>query len=855
MLMLGASAKELDDGVTGKFGLGFKSIFLVTERPVVKSGDLQFEIVAGCLPRRASLGHEAKAVDSRYRHTALRPTIIELPIADDSRASLGRFRALAGLCTVFARQVRRITVDSEEYGWRPARLLETAEAWCEVGLVQLPHKGRLIPGRLLVLRCEQGAAVVRIDGAAARFDHEADFPVPAIWVHAPTRGTPASGLALNADFDIDTGRGSLPQGAGAKRNRDMVCDLARRLAPVLADLVTQSRSDWPLWSERLTARKDMRAAAFWHAFWTTVFVDAGDEASQDVQLVAAHVDRLFDEVVARTGLVPNGLPGELGAFAKPGDLRITIRCDRLQQVLPVLQRWPTFMAMYPIETWCGFEVRAWLHADEDEDGEARIKELDRDILLLTLGEGEKRRLGPEELASLASVIRAWPQGPTEVQGWRNGLALVQLRSRAGAWKPAYSLYIPVTGANDPILGFVPDEMLLDTAYEKSKGDWESIRPYLSSRTLPADELVRCALAASSADSRFAVVAWLARSLDNMLVWFSIRSQMHDDHWLFTLQQDPALLAHLSHEDRALLLARLHPGGTEQDAAEELEEFPAPVLSLELIHDWWMKSRPVHLRAYEEALWPKHVDRKRLAGDEPDRDTWITLFSLGVFRRIGRVRDEQNRGFLEFLQGRGWWKTISQVHPHHGADQWMAILREYAETNEVSGLFERWMDSFASLYRLAHWYDDYVHLFRGLQYRSQQEARLLLTPADDYSFNGSGFNAPTLHRTLRVGHNLVVRELLRAGVLRSEPAQSLAYMPGRAVLDFLAQLGYPDLQKSEEIHDMLVKELGSVERASFGGDFDIPLIMLALNPALRDEVWAWAGRDEPDEESDIEEELV
>jgi len=186
---------------------------------------------------------------------------------------------------------------------------------------------------------------------------------------------------------------------------------------------------------------------------------------------------------------------------------------------------------------------------------------------------------------------------------------------------------------------------------------------------------------------------------------------------------------------------------------------------------------------------------------------------------------------------------------------MAILREYAETNEVSGLFERWMDSFASLDRLAHWYDDYVHLFRGLQYRSQQEARLLLTPADDYSFNGSGFNAPTLHRTLRVGHNLVVRELLRAGVLRSEPAQSLAYMPGRAVLDFLAQLGYPDLQKSEEIHDMLVKELGSVERASFGGDFDIPLIMLALNPALRDEVWAWAGRDEPDEESDIEEGLV
>jgi hypothetical protein len=264
---------------------------------------------------------------------------------------------------------------------------------------------------------------------------------------------------------------------------------------------------------------------------------------------------------------------------------------------------------------------------------------------------------------------------------------------------------------------------------------------------------------------------------------------------------------------------------------------------------------MHLPNYDQALWPKHVDRKRLADDEPDRDTWMTLFSLGVFRRFGRVRDEQNRGFLEFLRTRGWWKTISQVDPDRGADQWIAILREYADTNQISGEFERWMDSFASLYRIARWYDDYVHLFRGLQYRSQQEAWHLLTPADDTSLSGSGFNAPTLHRTLRVGHNLVVRELLRAGVLRSETAQRMAYMPGSVVLDFLAALGYPDLQTSEEIHEMLVQELGSVEQASFEGDFDIPLILLARDPVLRDEVWAWAERDEPDPEADIEEELV
>jgi hypothetical protein len=50
MLMLGASAKDEDEGVTGKFGLGFKSVLLASSTPRIWSGDLCFDVVAGCLP-------------------------------------------------------------------------------------------------------------------------------------------------------------------------------------------------------------------------------------------------------------------------------------------------------------------------------------------------------------------------------------------------------------------------------------------------------------------------------------------------------------------------------------------------------------------------------------------------------------------------------------------------------------------------------------------------------------------------------------------------------------------------------------------------------------------------------------
>ena len=57
MLLLSASDKGVQDGlpcVTGRFGLGFKSVFLFADRAAIWNGRLACDVVGGLYPRQLS---------------------------------------------------------------------------------------------------------------------------------------------------------------------------------------------------------------------------------------------------------------------------------------------------------------------------------------------------------------------------------------------------------------------------------------------------------------------------------------------------------------------------------------------------------------------------------------------------------------------------------------------------------------------------------------------------------------------------------------------------------------------------------------------------------------------------------
>lgn len=852
MLMLGASAKDEEEGVTGKFGLGFKSLLLASSLPRVSSADLSFEVVAGCLPRKWRASPATRRLlqgigDASQK--ALRATLIELPLDDKGSAAevVERFAGLAGLLPVFARKLVCVDVERESHRWQPQPVRLSGGRVIEVGAVSLPVDGGRIHSGVLVFRGPSGCVVMRTGKAGIEeFDRKAKPPVPGIWVTAPTRGTPARGVLMNAAFQIDTGRATLALGqAATATNTKIVKAIADEVGPLLVDLLADSRSDWPQLGERLGLSSSLSAAGFWRSLWEKLVGDVpGEDAAMDVRLLDTFGCAVFRHVVERTGVVPNGFADERGDLAQLRGLNLSVNPGYLSSVLPALLQWPLFLERYPVGGWCTEPVRDWIErVGLVQDGQ--IPSLGMAEVLGCLPGG---RLPPSEMSALASILRLWPSNLGESSRWRDEAAGLLLRARNGAWVPAKML-IGRLGMEDELLArFAPDSVVLHPDYVSAGRDFHDVEQYLPHRPPDASSVAGWCVNATTNEQRTAVADWLIRNLYGPVINV-LRSHRERGGWLFELHEDSSALQHLAVEERRLLLSLL---GVAASAPDVLPLF-TPSIDLHAIHGWWAERGEVWLRKFDERLWPASVDRSALKAEPFDRTAWMTLFSLGVFRRYGRVTDQQHRGFLDFLNTRGWWQTICEVDPELGAEAWLGILRAYGEERQTDTVFELWMDSFPRLYRVARWLNEYVHLFQTLDRRESGFARFLLSPASDPSLSGSGIDAPTLSGILRLGQHLVIRELLRADVLSSPLAKEMAFGPRSSVITLMSGLGYSDVDNSSGIFRVLVDELGE-EGACFGGAYDIPLQLLATDSAAARDVERWADGESDDDAQDLEAEL-
>jgi hypothetical protein len=842
MLMLGASWKDEDDGVTGKFGLGFKSVLLASSSPRVWSGDLSFDVVAGCLPRKwkvhSSVRRQLQEVEMSGQR-ALRATLIDLPLDPQISASevTKRFAGLAGLLPVFARRIRSVEITDEVHSWRPRVLGTWSDCRVEAGMMALPAKTGHIHSRILILRAESGCAVLRIGATGVeKFEHEAEPAVPAIWVTAPTRGIPAKGVLLNARFQIDTGRATLAMGKSATQTNTKVSrSLAAEISPALVELFHASESDWNKLANELGCGPTVSAAIFWFTLWESLFGEVpGDNAAMDVTLVDGFVREVFRGVMQRTGKVPNGLPSDQSSIVEVRNLSLAINLGYLGGVLTELLAWPAFIAKYPVGGWCAQPVIDWFKRSELHNG-GEIPSLGIEQVVAVLA---AKRLPPEDIRCLTRIISAWPNNLGDSSKWRNELAGVELRSRKGGWVSARHLIRPTTRDYDLFSRFAPDNAVLRPEYTLAGHDFLVLESYLPHWQPEPYALANWCIRADTESAQIAVANWLIRHIyDYPEVVHQMKFSRDRGGWIFELTGESQVLVGLSSEERSLLLAVL---GLSQDCPEEMSA-ATPDFDLEAIHGWWSDNGSKWSVEFDKRLWPSGFDKESLRVDEPhDRTAWMTLLSLGLFRRYGRVTDQQHRGFLEFLARKGWWQTICEVSPDLAPQTWLDVLKAYGEEQDTEPSFELWMDSFPRLYRVARWLDSYVHLFQTLDQRDPVQARSLLSPTLDPSLSGSGIEAPTLTRMLRLGQHLVIRELLRVGVLSSEVARELAFEPRSSIRELMASMGHP-VDDGRGIYRVLVEQLGHA-RADFGGAYDIPLQLIATNAVARREALEWASSD-------------
>lgn len=832
MLQYGGTAKSYESGDTGKFGLGFKSILLASSTPRVLSGDLSFQIVAGCLPVEWKASEETKQLYKAVvegSQKSLRETLIELPLDEEVKADevSSRFEQQAGMLALFGKQINRIGFNHSVYHWQPKQVLNTEGnepiEGLEIGDAYIPHKETSTKAALLRIKVKQGTLVLRLERNGFQlFDQTARHALPAFWVTAPTRGKEARGVVVNAGFIIDTGRASLANTSAAKtHNEKLIRDLAKSAAVPLTELYQRAISAWDELRRDLKLQENLTNAEFLLSFWSAVLgPEVVDTDAFEAELLSNLGKEVLKRVLAKINRLPNGFEGKASGFISPDKADLFIKKKLVTEgFFAELSEWSRFTDKHSDKNIYTEPVNRWLRVLGVSDDSQKTLEL-ADILAC-LPEG---KLAADEVESLSKLLQSW----TKMEGsWslRNllseHLGNLLFLAKNGEWKTPIQLIDIFHPENAFFIKFAPVSELLDEKYGSVQGALVFLKNFFQYKKPLSSEIAEWCLAANG-KARHRVIKYLVHDFPSDVL-FDLRKARSSNSWIFDLTVNSKELSEVKISERELLLERL--GLKDSEAASD-NSYSFHDWNLQSVYDWWAERGDKWLAQYDASSWPAEFDKKALLNEEVDRTAWMTLFALGALRSFGRTTEQQHKGFVEYLNSKGWWDTICRVKPEAGKEAWIDILRDYSEQKQIDSEYELWMDSFPRLHRLACWLETYVHIFRTLDRRDETSLVNFLSPGADASLSGSGIDAPTLGRVLRMGQHFVVRELLRVGVLKQDTAiEYLAFSPRQAVKDLLDELGCYDCNDSQSIYNFIVEEIGE-ERARFNGAYDIPLQLIA-----------------------------
>jgi len=347
MLILSSSDKSDQAQVTGKFGLGFKSVLLASKKPRLLSGRLAAEIIAGLCPVPLT---DSSAIRKRlnrlWNDRRWQATLIELPLSEAAPDSvMEAFQRFAGIMTIFSKQIRRIDIrfnhGNPPWEWAPERKRLSDSALLEIA--ELPFSGGTHQGGLAAyFRLSEGGILFALGPEGFK---PLPQEVPAIWVVAPTKEGHGIGFAVNCLFDLDAGRARL-SGSSAV-NREMARDLGRSLGKALHEFYQLAREEWESVKTALRLEMDLSFYTLWSSLWRVVgrgiLSRGGDEVSALVRLIFCNENGL-GYLISAVDALPNGLWGRFQVLTRPKKVRIVLKgCLASEAVFTTMVKWKYFL--------------------------------------------------------------------------------------------------------------------------------------------------------------------------------------------------------------------------------------------------------------------------------------------------------------------------------------------------------------------------------------------------------------------------------------------------------------------------------------------------------------------------------
>ncbi|HED12294.1 MAG TPA: hypothetical protein ENI62_01315 [Gammaproteobacteria bacterium] len=849
MLILSASDKGED--VTGKFGLGFKSVWLVSDRPTVVSGRLQAEIIGGLLPvptqNAVCLGLR-KRLSERQSGNRWPGTAIDLPLARGAEEGiLDQFSKVAGVMVAFSRNVRNVDIAREN-----GRTLSVSwEGQCLPGCknIYIGHV-RQEDADLLVMK------IMLADGAlllAVGTQGFVELPrdIPNIWVTAPIREQESLGFAINAMFEVDAGRSRLS--ASLTENQQIAHRLGRQLASELDGLREILETRWEEVCVAMQLAPGLECYHFWDSLWR-VFMARLPQMPRDSGsrvIATALLGEGLKNLSSSHDIVPNGLPGSLQRLIRWTDVKTVLK-EALSdsRILEAVANASCFQSLLDTSTAASSDVATWLRMVVPEFGTSAAQWRSMNLSNLIVQLDADQFISPTDANILGhalnpGILESWGKGDDEVsidklkdlkQAAEKSRELKFLSANGTAERVRNLL--ARDGSKDEALrwAFAPDCNRLAKEYHGKALDF-----FFFCRDkfeAPAETLKEWIFQAEDSGRRRSALRYLIEGDLSRQVTDVLHESGLPGTWLVEVDENSEYLSDWDHTDRSKLIYQtLKTPDESRDVWKNINYEPTPGLepidpdsALQNIYEWWEDARDEKLDKYRRDTYPEGR-LLHLADDDVgniDRSSWLILLLLGGFHTMGRAQPEQHRGFVEKCQRLGWWDVFTDPEPAQRFNDWMGVLDQYIDQQIDQQEYEQWMMRFPIIYKLSRHLDDYVELLLGLEtYREDFNLELVLMPLADRDQQGGGISAPPLGRTLGMGANFVIRELIRHRVADSLHLRKHAYVPYQRVRRLLYEMGCENIESvarlkaSPVIFEFVSRYLGP-EKADFKGDYDIPL---------------------------------
>jgi|GEM_PF-894593 len=834
MLLMNFSEKRPGDDLTGKFGLGFKSVHVLSDGVGIASGFIALRTAGGFLPTPWPEG-----IDIAERQKipgGRKATVIEVPLsaetADKGADAMAAFKSAVTWLPAFARTIRRIEIEDD---------VPTS-----VDCSSLPLLG------------ESQVRVVSVSGGrrerAVRFDLSSGFALllhigaggpdrfpddlKRLWNLAPLEVPSRSGWLLNGPFAVDPGRTGL---AGSIADQT---EKFQTLGGVLGDRLLKlhdlADADWRGFAESLDLdASDASRTVAWSTFWSHLFDVLAPDFDDDLARHLHAHGHGYGHLIGQRQVVPTRLPAPFASLVKASDATYFVDGALSDS---------TFLGQ--VRNWSAVtELRGRTIASEVA---GQLKKLGcGSIRPIRLSDVLHIEMGPEKRVDVDLAMRLGQvvtlerveQEPLnqERQQILGEAGQAHFRAQDGSWRSVRDLSFEDASSDDEKLrcGFAPENALLDHGYQNAALEFFKAARAQSGYGPQVPLLLKWAKNANCRDHHRAVLRYIVDGSQGRALAAEIRGDLPS--WiprpLESLLTD-ALLEAWVEEDKKRLLLEL--GGhnlfsiAETSLPSPMPPPPEPATVLAAIHAWWRAEGSGLRASYAERTYPGHFSPSQLR-ESQDRAAWFTMFALACFQSFGRAQDGQHKSFIDTGFREGWWQELSESRPPDQVQSWLERLERWSAPDHFDQQYLTWRRTFVDLYSVARWLDEYREVTVKLPRIIEEQGVISLNGALQPSYwppaMRLSIDAAPINRSIGIGMNWMIRELLRHGVYETRDERLMipyVWAPSRRVRILLNKLGADvgeraDKEVSRVIYNFVEKHLGDDRR--FDGDFDLPLQLI------------------------------